>query len=85
MEQVPPALPEVGMGNNLTGSATLEDLSDIFLRLNPADFSCSAQPVTAPKTGQWSLVSVPKDTTVAKFMARFTGKNDFYHVVIRSS
>lgn len=74
----PPALPELNVGSNFTGSTTLDDLSDFFLRLNPADFSCAQAPEVAPKSGQWSLVSVPEDVTVSRFLARFTGKNDFY-------
>ena len=47
----PPALPELSLGSNLTGSLTLDQLGDILLRLNPSDFECAASPVKAKMQG----------------------------------
>ena len=77
----PPALPELSLGSNLTGSLTLDQLGDILLRLNPSDFECSSEPVKAKMQGTTAVVPVYRDTTAANLLKRITGENDFYLVL----
>jgi surface protein len=80
-QAAPPSVPEINIGANLTGALTLQQLGEIFLRLNPNDFECAVAAVEPRKVGSGYVMSTNDDVVVSDFLRRITGENDLYLVL----